>query len=255
MSPRDHDPELRDLLSAGDSLHEQLARLDRSEPPEELDRIVIEHARQAIRTPAADRPIRQFRWAVPVALAATVLVSFALVMQIGPSGPAPAPAVEIAAARVDPEQPIPAQTRVEDPTEVRALTPPSVVVAPPVASVRKPADAPAAPQAYERSAASAENVASARAAPEAALSKREAQTVELQGTTAMAGDERADARNAAATSDELRADPDAWLAAIARLRQQGRHEEADREYAEYRRLYPHKKYGAPSPAGDVAPDR
>jgi hypothetical protein len=68
-----------------------LPRLDDAlhgeEPPPELDRLVLDRARDALRreTPP-ERHYRSPRWAAPVAIAATVLLSFALVTQMAGRG-------------------------------------------------------------------------------------------------------------------------------------------------------------------------
>jgi hypothetical protein len=53
------------------------------EPPAELDRIVLAQAREAIEAPREQRMYRAPRWTAPVALAATVLLTFGVVMQFG----------------------------------------------------------------------------------------------------------------------------------------------------------------------------
>jgi hypothetical protein len=249
MSPREHDPDVRDLISAGDTLHDQLARLDRSEPPEELDRIVIERARQAIRAPQSERPIRQFRWAVPLAVAATLVLSFALVLhQIGPPSP----------AAVSPPAPVVAQARVEEaPRSVRADAAENPApAAPPLAAISREAP----PDLATEATAPAESPARTRVVPDAALAKRapfERRVVASSGAAMEGAASDSAATASAATKTELRTDPNAWMAYIARLRHVGRSDEADREYAEFRRLYPSYKYSAPSQqaAEAIAPNR
>ncbi|MGH8308557.1 MAG: hypothetical protein ACRETX_02045, partial [Steroidobacteraceae bacterium] len=94
MTQPERDAELEAWLRHSSSLHDQLARLDRAEPPEELDRIVLDRAREAIHAPRSVAPLRQLRWAVPVALAATLVLSFAVFLHVGPApvntNPAPA---------------------------------------------------------------------------------------------------------------------------------------------------------------------
>jgi hypothetical protein len=269
VNPRAHDPELRDLISASDTLHEQLARLDRSEPPEELDRIVIERARQAIRMPQSDRPIRQLRWAVPLALAATLLISFALVLhQVVPQQPAAQPPTAATPQRpADAYAPVAAQARVEDARADEAgesrpkareefqesKTQPVGAVSATTRQGTTPAAGPT--PAASRAAESGESATAARVAPSAALAKRENLEREaLEGVTVTGSSAGEDNANSG-----LRADPDAWMAYIGRLRHAGRSEEADREYAEFRQVYPHYKYAAPTPAerpaATIAPEK
>ena len=69
---------------------------DPLEPPDELDRIVLRQAREAIKS---DEPMKVFsgpRWSVPVALAATLLLAFTVVFQAGmPAKKAPTPEVTV----------------------------------------------------------------------------------------------------------------------------------------------------------------
>ena len=69
---------------------------DMFEPPAELDRVVLRHAREAIES---DRPARVFRnprWAAPVALAASLLLGFTMLFYAGlPQKQAPVPEVTV----------------------------------------------------------------------------------------------------------------------------------------------------------------
>jgi hypothetical protein len=49
-------------------------------PPEEIDRIVLRQAREAIESDRPQRVFRGMHWGAPLAIAATLLVTFALVM-------------------------------------------------------------------------------------------------------------------------------------------------------------------------------
>jgi hypothetical protein len=93
------------------------------EPPAELDRVVLRQAREAIEP---EEPLRVFsapRWSMPLALAATLLIAFAVIFKAGmppdtgpkpevigqnvtdrvetPAAAAPAPAREAASAGVE----------------------------------------------------------------------------------------------------------------------------------------------------------
>jgi hypothetical protein len=63
---------------------------DQLEPPAELDRLVLRQAREAIE---AEQPQRHFRapsWGMPVALAATLVLAFTIILRVGlPSKEAP----------------------------------------------------------------------------------------------------------------------------------------------------------------------
>jgi len=81
--------------SMGRPFHKGINTPDRLEPPPELDRIIIGNARRAIQG-ATPRPLyRAPKWALPVALAATIVISFAVVFELGlrthQTAPAPEP--------------------------------------------------------------------------------------------------------------------------------------------------------------------
>jgi hypothetical protein len=61
----------------------RLALIDRLEPPPELDRIIIGKARAAIRRPAPMPVFKAPKWAVPMGLAATILLSLSLLLDLG----------------------------------------------------------------------------------------------------------------------------------------------------------------------------
>src|SRR6187399_1960203 len=77
---------------------------DMFEPPAELDRVVLRHAREAIES---ERPLRVFRnprWATPVALAATLVLAFTVLFYAGlpqTRSPVPEVTVQSVAERVD----------------------------------------------------------------------------------------------------------------------------------------------------------
>jgi hypothetical protein len=61
----------------------RVALTDRLEPPLELDRIIIGKARAAIQRPAPVAVFKAPRWAVPMGLAATILVSLSMLLDLG----------------------------------------------------------------------------------------------------------------------------------------------------------------------------
>jgi hypothetical protein len=65
------------------SIDRRLALIDRLEPPPELDRIIIGKARAAIQSPAPVAVFKGPRWAVPMGLAATILVSLSMLLDLG----------------------------------------------------------------------------------------------------------------------------------------------------------------------------
>jgi hypothetical protein len=80
MSGLDGDSELDDFLARRSPMHRRLADGDVNEPPAELDRIVLAKAREAIKRPSETPVYRAPQWAMPVGLAASVLLVFAVVL-------------------------------------------------------------------------------------------------------------------------------------------------------------------------------
>jgi hypothetical protein len=187
---------------------------DMFEPPAELDRVVLRHAREAIES---DRPVRVFRnprWATPVALAASLLLGFTMLFYAGlPQKQAPVPEVTVQniAERVDVPQ-----------AEAPMTSASSVVANNQRAEEESSADAVVvdlnAPAVARR-----ESAAGAAPTPAAPMAAREAEMV---------------VASPAAASAEVptwRRDAKSWLAEIARLRNAGDTARADAELAEYKR--------------------
>jgi hypothetical protein len=80
MSDSDHDDEFEAYLKQRKPIHKGVGPL---EPPPELDRIVIGQARQAIQNPRPTPVYRAPKWALPMGLAATILISFAVMLGLG----------------------------------------------------------------------------------------------------------------------------------------------------------------------------
>lgn len=84
MSAPEYDPEFEAYLRRRVRFDRRLPRsLTRLEPPAELDRIVIGMAREAIQPSPTVTLFRAPKWAAPLAMAASLLVSFALMLDIG----------------------------------------------------------------------------------------------------------------------------------------------------------------------------
>jgi hypothetical protein len=84
VSDSEHDDEFEAYLkrrTAGGRMGHPLH--DRLEPPPELDRIIIGNARKAIQEATPVPVYRAPKWALPVALAATIVISFAVVLELG----------------------------------------------------------------------------------------------------------------------------------------------------------------------------
>jgi hypothetical protein len=195
-------------------------RDDDLEPPLELDRAVLRQAREAIE--GEQRPQRIFRtpsWGMPVALAATLVLAFTIILRVDTRQGEPARkgtvTVENVARRV----------------EMRDAAEPLVAPAPQVARVA-PAAAP--PPTADESDAVVVDLA-------AASPMAEAQSAAEEKGPARHAERLAGAAN---SPPEYRRSSKAWLAEIDRLRAVGDSARADAELTEYKRE--HRAYaGAP----------
>jgi hypothetical protein len=82
MADSGHD-DFEAYLEQGVPLLPRISTLDRLEPPAELDRLVISEARHAIQASAPAPTFRIAKWALPVGLAATLIVSFSIMLDLG----------------------------------------------------------------------------------------------------------------------------------------------------------------------------
>src|SRR5689334_18369682 len=85
MTGPDYDAELEAFLKRRSPMHRRLSDIDHAEPSVELDRLVLNRAREAIDVPS--QPLfRSFRWALPIGLAASILIAFTVVLNIDHGG-------------------------------------------------------------------------------------------------------------------------------------------------------------------------
>lgn len=193
----------------------ELEPLEPLEPPPEVDRFVLASARRALEQPT-DSPayISGTRWALPVTLAATLLLSFAIVLQMdtGTRNPVPAAASEAELAR-----------QAREPAATGAARPPgSSPGAPPAAVSPSPALPPERPADGGRATGQGEPAGKSAALPAAPSAARSGAAAD------------ATLRSEAAVSEP----PEAWLARIEALRGAGRTREAEREWRAFAAAYP-----------------
>lgn len=190
---------------------------DEIEPPNDVDRLVLRQARDAIKPAQPERMYRGPGWGVPLAVAATLLVCLSMVLHVVMPKKAAAPEgatrqvvqqVDAAPAAV---APVDASTA-DDDSVANNLPPPP----PPMAASRSAAS-PAAAESM------ASDAAPTPAAPAVAPSD-------------------AGARVAGASNTPWRGDARSWLAEIERLRAEGKAAEADAELALYKRQ--HRAYAS-----------
>ena len=104
-----HDEEFDDFLARRRKLFRAVEQ-DPLEPPEEVDRVVLHQAREAIQVRSGPREIRGISWGVPLALAATLLLAFTVVLVVGnpKKSAAPVPQVTVETVAQHMEYPTPA---------------------------------------------------------------------------------------------------------------------------------------------------
>jgi hypothetical protein len=83
MSGPERDDEFEAYLRRQVRIDRRLKSLDRLEPPLELDRIIIGQARQAIQGAPPVHMFRAPRWALPMGMAATILISLSVLLDLG----------------------------------------------------------------------------------------------------------------------------------------------------------------------------
>ena len=217
--------------------------LPREEPAREIDEAILAAARRAAETRPAPlvAPTGRRRWYFPLAAAAIIVLAVAVTVQVErqqpdleivvppvtgpeareeetvqPEKPTPQPAPERKAAPMFTPDPKP-----EAPPELRAQrgaapSEPSAAQAP----------LPASPPAAAPPSDPASGVRESRR-PDAAAERRQRDDVQ-----------RSPAPEARAMAKLAVEPPEKWLERIAELRKQGKHNEADKALAEFRRAYP-----------------
>jgi resuscitation-promoting factor RpfA len=208
MTGPEYDAEFEAFLKRRSPLHRRLSDIDNAEPSVEIDRLVLNRAREAIDTPS--QPLfRSSRWALPLGLAATILIAFTVVLNVDRHG---------AKAKVDAAAPA-AQEQVPAVARAAAVSESAKAEAPSVLSDSAVRNGRAAQTAK-------------KAGPPAALAKR----YDIPATTAPKA------------APDPHASPEAWLREINRLRAAGKAAEADRELVAFREAYPtHPAYSVAKP--------
>lgn len=243
------------MIDRDDELHDEtIAALYRptrqAEPPEWLDRRVLMAARAAVgsRAPTPSKP-RKNRWTMPLALAATVVLTVGVVRVVRESGEFKSQ------ARMEAVVPMAEPVAREDAAAVGNASPAmgGAGTGSGKTPARPPAEAPISPPAAASEGAIRNNLTPsspppaapahpvARAAPaEPAELKEHAPAVDdLKKDEALRGRKRAFEAGMMGDRDPLfRRQQEEWLKKIAELRRQGRTAEAEAELAEFRRRHP-----------------
>jgi hypothetical protein len=243
------DDEFEDFLSRRKPIFSRSAE-DPLEPPDELDRLVLHQARDALRGARPQRVFKGPRWGAPLAVAATLVLALTVILHVGmPAKPQRTPEVTVQAVaqRVD----YPPRAVVARPADAAD----TAGIAAGDSGTPAPADRPAvAAGARARSGgfvsdAEAERYArSPTSAPSTGILVEDPLTgspsVVIDAAPPPSEAERAVAK--ATPAPAFRTDSKTWLAEIERLRAAGKGAQAEAEYAEYKRQ--HRAYA-------VSPDR
>jgi len=235
------DDEFEDFLRKRRPL---FGRIDELEPPLELDRVVLRQAREAIES---ERPHRVFRapsWGMPVALAATLVLVFTVILRVGTHDVVKKP--EVTVQNISREVEIPAAAAAPAPRDAAEMDAAAPAEAPVLAEERADSGA----VVVDLGADSAARAAAP--APDARLARRldkaaDAMAPARERVEASSSNDLRAAPTLAASAapkPEYRRSPKAWLAEIDRLRAAGDAARADAELEEYKRE--HRAYaGAP----------
>jgi hypothetical protein len=248
MTGPDYDAELEAFLKRRSPMHRRLSDIDHAEPSLEIDRLVLDRAREAIETPRQPPMYSASRWALPVGLAATILIAFTVVLNIDHRGAK----VGANASPVAAESPAPAVARAASAREQergdspRVLTDSSAASERRDAQVEKKAEAVVAQRAESAAPQDAAN-ASTDSTPLLASSRSGVAQMPPAQPRQQAPGSSPDSPAVTADADP-HSSPDTWLREITRLRSAGRTADADRELAAFREAYPsHPAYSVAKP--------
>jgi hypothetical protein len=235
MTDPEYDAEFEAFLKRRSPLHRRLSDIDNAEPSVEIDRLVLNRAREAIDTPSPPL-FKTSRWALPLGLAATILIAFTVVLNIDHHAATTRSAASTASPPAARAAPVSDSSRLDQPSVLsdsavhngRAAQ--KKTAAP--TAVAKRYDIPEAPDAANASASSARLTASSSAVASRSIAAPVATPPAAPKTP----------------SDDPHSTPEAWLREINRLRAAGKTAEADRELVAFREAYPtHPAYSVARP--------
>jgi hypothetical protein len=277
MSAPEHNADLEEFLATRTALPPALQKHEQMEPPAHLDRLVLQQARAAIEPSPARKLMNRNRWFVPLTLAATIVLSFTIVLKIrqqtGDSPFAPMQGrviTEPASAKGEtvpmdeprlrqiPERELRREAVVPQLESAGALADAAVPSAEPLSEEIRGAPketdaasdtaafeaqasrsaAPAAVAAAENRASGAQELAAVSRDEAEAGGQAEARGEAKAGVSAVAAAPPPPAAPSVASVAKVQADPRTWLERIRRLRADGKMEEAERELQAFRKRYP-----------------
>jgi len=228
--------------------------LAREEPPRHLDDAIRAAARRAVGTRPAPLvvPTGRQRWYFPLAAAAVIVLAVAVTLHVereqpgeeiasAPPAPAASPPLEPRAeaqAQKPQSAPQPERRRKTESAESRELRD----AAPPAELQKAPEPVPTLPPApppvgTQDAISSAQQLAKVEGAPPP-VAGAAARPAPAPKASAQLRRFDEGARSAPSLSASALQSPEQWLQGLADLRKQGRHDEADRSLAEFRKRYP-----------------
>ena len=237
------DDELEQYLGRRSQLSREYQALGGDEPPAAVDARVLAEARKAVASQTGWRRRPTLRWLAPVALAATVVLSFSLLFRVG-EVPVPARDTAVGSAPAPPVPPAgPARLAKEEPPALAVAPPPA---APPVAAFTAESGAPAivaAERARQESLQDTDLAAVRRALPAEAAPGAPPDLAPVMAAIRARLGAATDATKAAevpVAAEEQAAvdDPDARLREILRRYESGDIAGAVSALAEFRRAHP-----------------
>ena len=259
MSDPDHDDDFEAYLKRRVPIHKGGSTPpDHLEPPPELDRIIIGNARRAIQGAPPVRLYRAPKWALPVGLAATIVISSVVVLELGLR----------AKQSVRAQEPVETELVAEAPSSIAApdVGSPETSTSEHAAAARSPGHR-GAPKTAKRIRLPAipttpwppmvtPNTAPAIAADAGGPEKARTRLARVEVAASRLRDAEPAAAHSASPSPAsaavpARLDAATWLRQIEKLRSEGQTAEAERQLKLFRQVYPDFPIANEGPVGDA----
>jgi hypothetical protein len=217
--------------------------LGREEPPRHVDDAILSAARRAVESRPAPLvvPTGRKRWYFPLAAAAVIVLAVAVTMHVEREQPDQEALVVTQEEKAKPAEAVP-------PAQPAPKAAPAQKFTPDPKPQARPESAAAAPAAADQRMRDADRLDAQRLAIERErLAQERARSEEMRrhSTTGAAASRpapasRADepAREAAVLAKLAQQSPEQWLQGIDDLKRQGKHDEAEKQLAEFRKRYP-----------------